>query len=205
MHAVLFEGSREEQQQFVDCERDKNSINPFDITVLETNESSVGINEIKSFTQSLAILPKKTIRLGIIYSAEKITIEGQNALLKTLEEPPLHAMIYILTKQSDSLLPTIISRCYTIKKQKNSILSPEIVQAIDAYLHEPTANKLHIHDSWVTNKDTALEWLDNLIIYFAKNITSPNKNIHQLRKLFRMKKMIGVNVNPKAVFDMFVF
>lgn len=43
-----------------------------------------------------------------------MTVQAQNALLKTLEEPPEYAVILILTANVDSLLPTILSRCVVL-------------------------------------------------------------------------------------------
>lgn len=45
---------------------------------------------------------------------EKMTPQAQNALLKTLEEPPAYAVILILTSNVEELLPTIISRCVVL-------------------------------------------------------------------------------------------
>ena len=45
---------------------------------------------------------------------EKMTVQAQNALLKTLEEPPEYAVIIILTTNIDTLLPTILSRCVVL-------------------------------------------------------------------------------------------
>ncbi len=40
--------------------------------------------------------------------------QAQNALLKTIEEPPAYAVILLLTTNADSFLPTILSRCITL-------------------------------------------------------------------------------------------
>ena len=45
---------------------------------------------------------------------EKMTVQAQNALLKTLEEPPEYAVILILTTNVEALLPTVLSRCVVL-------------------------------------------------------------------------------------------
>ena len=55
--------------------------------------------------------PKK---IYIINEGEKMTVQAQNALLKTLEEPPEYAVILILTTNMETLLPTILSRCVVL-------------------------------------------------------------------------------------------
>ena len=55
--------------------------------------------------------PKK---IYIMNEGEKMTVQAQNALLKTLEEPPEYAVIIILTTNLETLLPTILSRCVVL-------------------------------------------------------------------------------------------
>ena len=47
----------------------------------------------------------------MIPDAEMMTVQAQNALLKTIEDPPEYAVIMLLTSNIDALLPTIQSRC----------------------------------------------------------------------------------------------
>jgi DNA polymerase-3 subunit delta' len=51
----------------------------------------------------------------VIHEAEKLNTAGQNALLKTLEEPPAYCVIILLCSKTEWLLPTIYSRCQTIR------------------------------------------------------------------------------------------
>lgn len=51
----------------------------------------------------------------VIHEAEKLNIPGQNALLKTLEEPPSFCVIILLCSKTESLLPTIHSRCQIVR------------------------------------------------------------------------------------------
>ena len=54
-------------------------------------------------------------KIYIIPEADLLTVQAQNALLKTIEEPPEYAIIFLLTENADSLLPTIRSRCVMLK------------------------------------------------------------------------------------------
>ena len=53
-------------------------------------------------------------KIYIIDEAEKMNVQAQNALLKTIEEPPSYAVILLLTTNADTFLPTILSRCVTL-------------------------------------------------------------------------------------------
>ncbi|MDY2738201.1 DNA polymerase III subunit, partial [Intestinibacter sp.] len=59
--------------------------------------------------------PYKSYKIYVFDEAQKMTVEAQNALLKTLEEPPKYAIIILVTNNKESLLDTIKSRCEIIK------------------------------------------------------------------------------------------
>jgi len=54
-------------------------------------------------------------KVALIDNADLLTEDAANALLKTLEEPPGHSIIFLIAKNKDSLLETIVSRCRVIK------------------------------------------------------------------------------------------
>ena len=60
----------------------------------------------------------------IIDEAEKLTVQAQNAILKTIEEPPVYAVIIFLTNNTGVFLPTILSRCVmlNLKPVKNQLI-----------------------------------------------------------------------------------
>lgn len=77
--------------------------------------NSIKISQIRDLQSDIVIKPHKKYKIYIIDRAEKMTVEAQNALLKTLEEPPEYAIIILVTNNKESLLPTIRSRCEVIK------------------------------------------------------------------------------------------
>ena len=60
-------------------------------------------------------------KIYIIPDAEMMTVQAQNAILKTIEEPPEYAVIMLLTENAEALLPTIRSRCVMILLLTNNI------------------------------------------------------------------------------------
>ncbi|HRV59136.1 MAG TPA: DNA polymerase III subunit [Solirubrobacterales bacterium] len=66
-----------------------------------------------------------TSRVFVIEAAEALNEESQNAMLKTLEEPPPHAHLILLSSESEGVLPTIASRCQLIEFGS---LSPEVIE-----------------------------------------------------------------------------
>lgn len=76
-------------------------------------------------------------KAGVILSADCMNESSENALLKTLEEPPPKTLLLLITDSAESLLPTIISRCQKI------VLSEGKVSAMNEVWQEPLMTILH--------------------------------------------------------------
>ena len=83
------------------------------ITVTHNRPNTVSIDDIREqIVSDVQIKPYQSRwKIYIMNEAEKMTLQAQNALLKTLEEPPEYAVILLLSTTETSLLPTILSRC----------------------------------------------------------------------------------------------
>ncbi len=83
--------------------------------ILDPPENAIKIEEIRSLQQFLKLkVPAENTgihRIVIISRAERMRSEAQNALLKTLEEPPADTIIILTAESPDRLLQTIVSRC----------------------------------------------------------------------------------------------
>ncbi|MCC5911112.1 MAG: DNA polymerase III subunit delta' [Clostridiaceae bacterium] len=80
------------------------------------DEKSIKIEAIRDLQKELQMKPYEgDKKVYIIKDAEKMTLQAQNAILKTLEEPPHYGTIIMTTTNGNSLLPTITSRCQRLK------------------------------------------------------------------------------------------
>ncbi|GAB6099722.1 DNA polymerase III subunit delta' C-terminal domain-containing protein [Halanaerocella petrolearia] len=87
-----------------------------DIKKLQPDGSSIKIDQMRAFQQEILYKPYESKKkIYVIHQAEKMTSEAANSLLKTLEEPPKHGIIILLTNNIDQLLPTVISRCQLVR------------------------------------------------------------------------------------------
>lgn len=104
-------------EEFSSILLDTNLENSQDFNFIEakSNESSIKIEKIRNLIEKMGIKPYKDYKIFLINDAEKMTIPAQNSLLKTLEEPPYYGIIILVTKNKESLLETIRSRCIEIK------------------------------------------------------------------------------------------
>jgi DNA polymerase-3 subunit delta' len=86
-----------------------------DVQLIEPAGSHVKINQVRALQHDLALSPVAgKFRVAIFDQFETATIEAQNALLKTLEEPAAYVVLVILAADPELLLPTIVSRCQAI-------------------------------------------------------------------------------------------
>ena len=141
-------------------------------------------------------------KIIIIFQAENLNPESQNALLKNLEEPGENNHIILTTSKPSKLLSTIISRCQTIKLKNN--LSSSKNQPIEI-LHQIKKDLL-TSESLSRDKTQVLPYLeDQLKIQQQLLIKNPNPKTSQLlQKIIKAIQMIESNVDPKSALD-FVF
>lgn len=89
--------------------------NPDILIPAREKESSFGVNDIRKIRADVQVKPyRASHKVYILEDAEKMTPAAQNALLKTLEEPPGYAVILLLADGTAGFLPTIMSRCVTL-------------------------------------------------------------------------------------------
>ncbi len=137
-HAYIIEGERYSGKEFIarifaaalqcekggvdpcmECHSCKQAVSmnhPDIIKVMHEKPNSIGVDDIRAQVANDVVIkpysgPKK---IYIINEGEKMTVAAQNALLKTLEEPPAYTVIFILTTNVETLLPTIVSRCVVL-------------------------------------------------------------------------------------------
>ena len=133
-HAYMFEGpngigkntmARELAAILLEME---NLFNSPDYIEIKPDGNSIKIAQIRKLQSDILVKPYKSYKIYVIDEAQKMTVEAQNALLKTLEEPPKYAIIILITDNKESLLDTIKSRCEIIK------FTPIPMQEVASYL-----------------------------------------------------------------------
>ena len=118
---------REPCQECHSCRQALSDNQPDIIRVTHEKPGSIGVDDIRSqINGDIAIKPYSSrYKIYIMNEAEKMTVQAQNALLKTLEEPPAYAVILLLTTNVNSLLQTILSRCVVLNMKP---VSDELVK-----------------------------------------------------------------------------
>lgn len=108
-----------------------------EIDIIEIDAASNnGVDEIREIRNSIKLMPTRLkYKVYIIDEVHMLSISAFNALLKTLEEPPSHAIFILATTEVNKIPSTVISRCQKfdfekitpklIEKQLNKILELE--------------------------------------------------------------------------------
>ena len=114
------------------CRQAQSGNHPDIIYVSHEKPSSIGVEDIRSqLAGDIQIRPYNgNYKIYIIPDAEKMTVQAQNAILKTIEEPPEYAVIILLTANEQALLETIRSRCVILN------LKPVPDEVVRKYLME---------------------------------------------------------------------
>lgn len=108
-----------------------------------SGKKEIGVDrarDLKHFTQLQPMRGKS--KIGIVDGAHLLTVAAQNALLKTLEDPPLRSILILVANNPDALLPTVRSR---LQRVPFSPLSTDDVVAVltqDLGVPEKTAGEL---------------------------------------------------------------
>lgn len=101
----------------------------------KSKDIKIGINDIREqVISNISVKPVSSkYKVYIIPSADTLSAEAQNALLKTLEEPPKHVVIFLITNNYKLLLETIISRCTILRVRDitDSIINNYLIENLD--------------------------------------------------------------------------
>ena len=119
------------------CRQVLSGNHPDIIYVTHEKPASIGVDDVRrQINDTIQVKPYSGgYKLYIVDEAEKMTVQAQNALLKTIEEPPAYAVILLLTTNGEAFLPTILSRC--VKLALKPLTDGQIRDHLTARLHVP--------------------------------------------------------------------
>ncbi len=105
------------------------------IVELQPGESQITIDQVRELQRGLSLAPYEgRWRVAVLLDLHAANDEAQNALLKTLEEPPPRVVLVVTARSAEALLPTIVSRCEVIPLRglPTAVLRQELEQRGEA-------------------------------------------------------------------------
>ncbi len=182
------------------CRQFMSGNHPDVIYVRHEKPGSIGVGDVREqIINDVDIRPYSSpYKIYIVDQAELLTAGAQNALLKTIEEPPEYAVILLLTTNSEAFLPTILSRCTLLK------LKPLYDQVIKTYLKEHEKVSDHQADVCAAfargnlGKAVALSSseefvrMQELVLGLLKHV--PNMEIREMMTALKEIREAGLNI-----------
>jgi len=174
-----------------------------EVIYVKKNKKSIGIDQIRSGIKYLNEKPfSLRSKFLIIPKAYLLTTQAKNALIKTLEEPPLYADIFLLTKTRDDLLQTVISRCriINIKGESEYVLKEDFENDIFKILNMKIGERLDWAGEFSKeDPEIIIETLESWILNLRNDIIKGHygsrnySNIKEVTKI--MKDLSNTNIN----------
>ena len=212
MHSFLLVGpSPEKNLQEALLLAQKLTQNPLTLNhpdlLLFTPHPSITIADVRRLKTAASRKPyrlkTKTI---VIHQAEHLTLPAQNALLKTLEEPPAHTLLILTTTNRHQLLPTLVSRCQKTLLSTTPTPSPSS-DALYRLIPLSVGQRFALISSLLTTTDQAKDWVEKQLLYWHQFLRSPHPNLslHQLSQILKSlteaNRLLKKNLNHRLVLE----
>ena len=117
------------------CRQAESGNHPDILRVTHEKPGTISVDDIREqVNDTVMVKPYQgPYKVYIIDHAELMTPQAQNALLKTLEEPPEYVVFFLLTENAEVLLPTITSRCVMLKLRniRNTLIRKYLMEVLE--------------------------------------------------------------------------
>ena len=182
--------------------------------IKKEDKGHIKIEQVKKLQKQLLFTPfNKKHQFGIIQEAHLMTVEAQNALLKTLEECNENTILILTTNSESAVLQTILSRCTRVYPDEKKLEEghKELSNNIETFLTKPIYEQINEIEK-ITKEHREEEFLNDLIEYYRernKRKIIQNKNTQEETKIIEMiseaKHRISKNVNTKMALEYICF
>lgn len=198
--------------EFCECEScvkiDKKN-HPDVLFINSDKESSIKIEDARNLKEWVSLKPYEgKMKVAIFYQADSLTRDAQNALLKTLEEPPANSVFLLIAQNKSSLLETIVSRAFEIRFSRLGNSSEEALGRL-------RASGVTLFDKWEDwlekasgrSRDESLELLSDLaegLGHVMEKFSQDKRKVYTLasalEQVLEVREVVEDNANVKLAF-----
>lgn len=195
--------------------------NPHPDLLYFPKDSKLGIEQARIIKGHFSLKPYQSKgRAVVLEDASNLTIDAQNALLKTLEELPENALFILGSNSDSSLLPTVVSRCQieflttnyqSLDFARDRLPTTNYSQDLEKLLKSNIGERFDYIEKLKDRK----EFLYFLVVYFrellqdslTKNPTAVGKNVNStqiknfIEELLQAEKWLAQNVNIRTILE----
>ena len=169
--------------------------------------SNNSVDDIRSLTDQVRIPPQTgKYKVYIIDEVHMLSQAAFNAFLKTLEEPPAHAIFILATTEKHKIIPTILSRCQIFDFKRITVLDTKnyLKKIAEKENIEADDDALHIISQKADGAmRDALSIFDRVISFSGKNLTreavTQNLNVLDYDTYFTMTDLLLENKIPNVL------
>jgi len=208
LHAILIISPDALQALTLAKKLSQNDLAPQPDVLTIAAEPSISIQKIKTLTKFLSHKPyQNDQKIVFIPQADQLTLPAQNALLKTLEEPPAHSLIILVSPHQNQLLPTIISRCEIHRLIPDSSLNSQFItlqkNIYSTIASQSIGQKINFISQYSASKIAALEFCQNQLKYLRFLMLTKNQFVllPTIKALTQTISRLNQNLNPKLVLE----
>lgn len=182
----------------------KNSAPPI---IIDGNTESIKISQIRKLQQQISLTTGGKTQPVIIQQAQNLTLPAQQALLKTLEEPPQDHLIILTTPTANQLLPTVLSRgqLIYINNKKTSSSHSNSLDLFKTIAKNPPGKLVSLAEKLSKQKSNQSlhQALDTLRFHLKKQPTQTRSQAVQL--VDQSLKDLDNNINSRLVIERLLF
>ncbi len=174
------------------------SLNHPDLLWIE-DEGKIGVEEIKKIRGHFSFKPYSAKgKTAVIISSENLTQDAQNALLKTLEEPPEGASLILAASGETALLPTILSRCQIVQisNDKSQLSNPKDVE-IGQLVNSSIGERFKI----VEQTEEKEKLLEALTVYIHRELPNHPEKVKFAKLLLEASEWQKSNVSIRTILE----
>lgn len=180
--------------------------NPHPDLLYFPDDSKLGIADARKIKEHFSLKPYSAKGRGVVLEdASELTIEAQNALLKTLEEPPAESLLILAAPSDAKLLPTILSRCEIVRLDAKSYDTLEYHSKYTQDINKLLTSSIEERFEYIEKLKNREEFFHSMLNYFHQNLTSHTRsggsNIEFLHELLQAEEWAAQNVNIRAILE----
>ena len=191
------------QQDSGNIEEEDFAFNIFELDAASNNS----VDDIRNLTDQVRIPPQTgKYKVYIIDEVHMLSQSAFNAFLKTLEEPPAHAIFILATTEKHKIIPTILSRCQIFDFKRIGVLDAKNYLKVICEKEKITAedDALHIIAQKADGAmRDALSIFDRVVSFSGKNLTreavAENLNVLDYDTYFSMTDLLLENKIPEVL------
>lgn len=173
-------------------------------------DSKLGMEQARQIREFFSLKPYSGKgRAVVLEDAPSLTTEAQNALLKTLEEPPEEAILLLGASSDANFLPTILSRCEIVIIPTVSTKPTPGVKYVDTFgkdieqlLNQDIGSRFEYIEK-LKDKRAREDFLHAIVNYFHNTLVShpSSGNVNFLKELITAEEWAEANVNIRGILE----